>query len=570
MRSTFYGLFIFLMALPAAAQIPASSLRTRAIDAKKTRQLLDTCTIASIVYIKRTDGSGLASTTPFRLQNNILHTDTATLRRLCPDCAVLYITYRVLPFDIGAITRRLDTNAIRRYWAEDAIEYDFRPYKPAGERPWESGGLNANGAYTRGLSLGNSQNLVFNSNLNLQLGGKLGNDLEIQAVLSDNAIPLQPDGTTRQLNEFDRIFIQIKQRNNVLTAGDYDLSRPSGYFSNYFKRLQGAMVEHKSLLARTTHPHRDTLSVRAAAAISRGKFSRQIIQGQEGNQGPYRLQGAEGERFIIVLAGTEKVFIDGQLMRRGLQDDYIIDYNLGELTFMARRLITKDIRIIIEFEYAVQNFLRSNLAADAQWNTKRSRTYFHLYSEQDSRNSSAAQDLNPEERRILAQSGDQLRTAFSSGIQTLADFDASRVLYSSRDTLVCGTRLSILVYSTDPQQARYAARFTEVPQGQGNYIQTVSAANGRVYRWVAPDPVSCQPRGQFEPVVRLLAPELRQLYTLGTEIQVSKQSTLRTEAAVSNRDINRLSPTGNADNAGWAAMIAWKQGFTFGKNRATP
>lgn len=570
MRFIFCGYLFFLLSLSVVAQTPAGSLRTHMADAQKPVQVLDSFTIATLVRVVGTAQQPPLPNSLFRIQNNALCTDTTALRRLCPTCRVLFVTYRVLPFNMGIVTRRLDTGAIRRYAMQEAIEYDFRPYKPPGERPWEGGSLNANGAYTRGLSLGNSQNLVFNSNLNLQLGGKLGNDLEIQAALSDNTIPLQPDGTTRQINEFDRIFIQIKQRNNTLTAGDYDLTRPAGYFSNYFKRLQGAMLEHHTAVPRPARKWNDTLSVRAAAAISRGKFARQNIQGQEGNQGPYRLQGAEGERFIIVLAGTEKVFIDGQLLRRGLQDDYIMDYNLGEITFMARRLITKDIRIIVEFEYAVQNFLRSNLATDALWHTRRTKTYFHLYSEQDSRNSSSAQDLSTEERRILAQSGDNLRAAFSSGIDTLADFDASRVLYRSVDTLICGAPVSILTYSTDPQQAKYAVRFTEVPAGQGNYVQALSAANGRVYRWVSPDPLTCQPRGQFEPVVRLLAPELRQLYTLGTEMQWNPKTFVRTEAAVSNRDLNRFSPLGNTDDLGWAGMVFWKQDFSLGKkNRDT-
>ena len=67
-----------------------------------------------------------------------------------------------------------------------------------------------------------------------------------------------------------------------------------------------------------------------------------------------------------------------------------------------RRLITKDSRVTVEFEYVVQNYLRSTLAANASWNGRRSQTYFNVYSEQDSRNSGAAQELSPYERRQLA------------------------------------------------------------------------------------------------------------------------------------------------------------------------
>ncbi len=563
----------------SAQQTPAfSNLRSRIISARQPVQALDSLSIAPPL-LSVTDSASGQRIDPllFSLHNNFIHTDTARLRSVCPDCRSLRVLYRVWPYNLAARISRLDTTAIRRNRRTDAIEFDYSPFTPA-TKPWETGGLISNGAYTRGLSFGNSQNLVFNSNLNLQLDGKLGNDIELQAALSDNSIPLQPDGTTRQLQEFDRIFIQLKRKSTVLIAGDYDLIRPTrGYFSNYFKRLQGAMVtteygirnRKESAIngpgskippsAFALPPSMDTLSVRVAAAVSRGKFTRQSIAGQEGNQGPYRLQGAEGERFIIVLAGTEKVFVDGQLLRRGLSDDYIMDYNLGEITFTTRRLITKDSRIIVEFEYAVQTYLRSTLAANLGWNTRRAQVYANFYAEQDSRNNGGAQDLSPTQRRSLAEAGDNLRMAFVSGIDTLPAFDPARVLYRSVDTLVCGLTIPILVYSTEDDSARYAARFTEVPPGQGNYVQATTAANGRVYRWVAPDPVTCQPRGNFEPVVRLIAPEQRQLFTVGADMQPFRGSQLRAEAALSNRDLNRFSPLGGGDDLGGAGFFNWKQ-----------
>ncbi|MBV6438979.1 MAG: hypothetical protein EPGJADBJ_00608 [Saprospiraceae bacterium] len=549
-----------------------SNLRHRVADASRSAQSLDSLTIIPPLLTATDSATGqIIGLQYFSIKNNLLLTDTARLKADFPDSKKIRVAFRVLPFNLGTTASRLDTSAIRRSGRPDAIEFDYSPYEPPG-KPFETGNLSSNGAYTRGFSLGNSQNLVFNSNLNLQLNGKLGNDLEILAALSDNSIPLQPDGTTRQLQEFDRIFIQLKRKNVALTAGDYDLTRPTGYFSNYFKRLKGAMVEYKGIgnagmrFGNTSAPTpslnrlpaSDTISLRGAVAVSGGKFARQTIQGQEGNQGPYRLRGAEGEQFIIVLAGTEKVFLDGQLLRRGLSDDYVVDYNLGEVTFTPRRLITKDSRLIVEFEYAVQTYLRSTVAANTGWNTRRGRYYFNLYSEQDARNN-GAQELSTAERRGLALAGDNLRNAYAPGIDTLADFDPSRVLYRSVDSVVCGAPTAILVYSTNPDSARYAARFTEVLPGQGHYVLAPSSANGRVFRWSPPDPLTCQPTGNFEPVVRLIAPELRQMYAAGADFQPFKGGQLQAELALSNRDFNRFSPIGNNDNYGWAAFAGYRQ-----------
>ncbi len=545
--------------LPASASAQFSNLRTRLIDTRIPEQTLDSLTLYPLAESVLDSASGQnLPLSFFHFKNTLLLIDTAGLHQFCGSCNKVFITYRTLAIDLARPVFRLDTTLIKRAGIDNDIAFDYAPYAAVSSNPFATPGLNSSGAYTRGLSFGNSQNLVFNSNLNLQLEGRLGNDLTIRAALSDNSVPLQPDGTTQRLQEFDRIFIELEQKNKVLSAGDLDMIKPDGYFSNYFKRIQGA----KFALAPMPKQPGGWIS----AGISKGKFNRQIIPGQEGNQGPYRLQGAEGERFIIVLAGTEKVYVDGQLLQRGQADDYVVDYNLGEVTFTPKRLITKDIRIIIEFEYAVQNYLRSTMAARLEMPLKKGKVWINAYSEQDGLNATGNQDLSADERFRLAQAGDNLRDAYASGIDTLESFDASRVLYRSMDTVFCGGTAAVLVYSTDQNAALFAVRFSEVPVGQGNYVQVTGNTNGRVYRWVAPDPVSCTPTGNFEPIVRLIAPEQKQLHTAGVDIQIAKNTTVYAEAALSQRDFNRFSPIGNDDNLGGGGVLKIKQRLKPRKN----
>lgn len=473
------------------------------------------------------------------------------------------INYRVLPFNLGATYSHLDTTLAEIDESGLIIGYQYNPYEQ-NPNALDFGGLDYNGSFSRGISFGNSQNLVLNSSFNLQMAGEIGDGIEVLAAITDENIPLQPEGNTQQLQEFDKIFIQLRKNNNQLIAGDYELTRPSGYFMNYYKKLQGATFSNQTSLF-----SEGTLKTKGSVAIARGKFARNNIMALEGNQGPYKLRGAEGERFIIALAGTEKVFIDGQQMTRGLEEDYIIDYNRAEVRFTNKRLITKDSRIIVEFEYSDQNYVRSMYAFNADYEQEKLKLHVNIFSQQDGKKPTIDRDFTEAERQAFINAGDRVEDILVQPAIDTVDFDEFRVLYQLVDTVVNGLLYNdVLRYSTHPDSAIYGANFLEVPQGQGNYIRLSPAeiaANGRVYAWVAPDSLTGLPQGNFISARRLVSPKRQQLYTLGGTYQVAKNTQLQAELGMSNYDPNRFSSLDSGDNLGFSGYVGLKQDFDLGK-----
>ena len=407
-------------------------------------------------------------------------------------------------------------------------------------------GLNRSGSITRGVTFGNNQDVVVNSNLNLQLSGKISDNITIKAAIADDNIPIQPEGNTQQLQEFDKVYIQLNDEKSQLVAGDFVLNRPPSYFMNYFKRNQGGSF---NTAFATGNKQKNLVKVDASAAVSKGKFSRNVVAGIEGNQGPYRLKGAENETFIIILSGSENVYIDGLLLQRGQENDYIIDYNTAQITFTAKRIITKDKRIVAEFQYVDRNYARSIVTFGQDFKSGKFETRLHVYSEQDNKNKPVNLTLSTFQKDILRSVGDSINYAFAPSIDTVV-FSSIQVLYAERDTVVNGITFNkIYVYSINPELAIFRPSFSNVGQGNGNYTAINSVANGKVFQWVAP--INGIKQGSFEPLILLPSPKQRQMVTAATDYQINKNLKTGVEFALSNYDVNTFSEIGNANNQGY-------------------
>jgi len=413
-------------------------------------------------------------------------------------------------------------------------------------------GLTTSGSITRGITVGNNQNAVVNSNLDLQITGKLSNKVSLRASIQDSNIPLQEGGYSQKLDEFDQIFIELFSDNWSIRAGDLFLENRQSRFLNFNKKVQGISTNF------SFGDDDSKTTVFAAAALVRGQYARSTFTGQEGNQGPYKLRGPNDELYILVISGSERVFVNGILLERGENNDYIIDYNAGEIIFTSLFPITSEMRINVEYQYTVQSYTRLLTYGGITHEEEKWSIGGFVYSENDIKNQPLQQNLTEEQVEILKQAGDNTdqMIAPSAYVDTYSE---NKILY--RKTLING--VEVFEYSNNPDDELYNVRFSYLGTNMGNYILASSAAVGRIFEYVPP--VNGIPQGDYEPVIRLTAPQKIQIATVLGKYNPSEKTLIDFEAGMSNNDLNMYSSLDNDDNNGYAAKIDAKQRLYTGK-----
>ncbi len=476
------------------------------------------------------------------------------------------VCYQVLPF-------LLNKNSFKRDIAEynDTNRFDqdtylrFKSFEKR-EEIFSTPGIQKSGSLTRGLGLGNQQSVFVNSALNLQLEGQLTRDVSVLATISDQQVPFQPEGNTQQIQEFDRVFIQFRHKSgSQLTVGDVVFRNQPSQFLKYYKNVQGGLLE---LDYQTFPEEKQSLGkTKLGIALSKGKFASIWINNQlrEGVQGPYRLPGPNGERFIIVLANSEKVYLDGKLLKRGFNFDYTIDYNNAEITFNTNVVITQFSRVRVDFEYSDRNYNRTILTASHYQNYRKFTVFGNYYESTDSRNNPVGLSLSEADIELLAQAGDDPNQALVNSVDSVG-FIENQILYRLQDTTANGQTFQIYRYAPDSSGV-FRISFTEVGINQGDYRLSQTTANGRVFEWVAP--VNGVPQGSFAPRRLVPTPTKRKMMTLGVNYHFTKRDYAYAEMAFSERDLNRFSDLDDEDNQGRAFKVGYiNQGrkFYWGKD----
>ncbi len=530
---------IVLLSFWASAQEPSSGFKTKKVAVKDTVQV-DTVSINSIRFKVKTKNDVELDTSYYTVDfskallifKKPVDTDSITIDYLqFPD----FLTRRYTQLDEKIIVQNTDDTQQLYKFSQSTVTNNFTPFD----------GLTTSGSISRGVTIGNNQNSVLNSELDLQISGKLSDKVSLRASIQDANIPLQESGYSQRLDEFDQVFIELLSEKWSIRAGDIDLQNTGSYFGNFTKRVQGLMVNA------TLGGEDSRTNLFASGALVRGQFTTSRFTAQEGNQGPYKLRGPNNELFVLIVSGSETVYVNGLPLQRGETKDYIIDYNAGEIIFNSTFPITSEMRITVDYQFSERNFSRFTVFGGGSYETGKFKLSASVYSETDAKNQPLQQNLSSEQVQILAGAGDN-RSLMTAPSAVPEAYNENRILYKKE--LIDG--VEAFVFSNNPGDELYSVKFTLVGANQGDYVIVNSNVVTSIYEYVAP--VAGIPQGNYAPVVQLTAPTQLQIAVVNGTYTPTQRTSIYFEAAGSKNDLNLFSSLDDNNNDGFAGKLRVK------------
>jgi hypothetical protein len=314
-------------------------------------------------------------------------------------------------------------------------------------------GLFISGSKRLGISVGDGPGVDQSTRLSLR--GSLAPGINVEGSITDENLPVGT-GSSELVSELDKVLLEVSGRRWGVRLGDQEWLRPGVGALAWSRELSGAGARIDSV---------GGFGASAAAGVTGQTSERSVFYTFEGVQGPYDLSGGDE-----IVPGSEKVYLDGLLMRRGDSGDYTIDYSVGRITFTARRLIRRDSRVEATYYGRGSGYRKDLYTATADAFTGGLRLELTGLGEADSRDNPLGFSLSDEAIEALQAAGEDPDSVWVDGGTWVGEGEGT---YSQDST-------GHFVYE-GPGLGDWRVVFSRPPGGNGDYIYD-SALGG--FAWV--------------------------------------------------------------------------------------
>ncbi len=271
---------------------------------------------------------------------------------------------------------------------------------------------------------------------NLRVNGMIGKGVEVEGMFQDQGLP---DEGTVALSELEEAYFKIKSPVFESRIGEFF--------------LEGKKIKRK-ILGIEGYGKSANLKIRAGTGYGKGAFTSARIEIIAGKNGPYFLPLFPSER---VVPGSERVYLDGKLLKGGKEGDYVMDYERGTITFTSKLNLLSQSNLKVDFEKVEGGFDKYYMMTENSTEKGNFSLDFLYFMERDLKESPFF-SLSDNEKAFLKNAGDTSHIVYAEGYEYVGMGKGDYI-----------KRGDTLIYAGEGK-GDYSVQFMFMGQGKGNYV----------------------------------------------------------------------------------------------------